>query len=495
MRRPVSSIKKCNVKDGQRLPVFSRSNIISPVTSRTPFFSFLHNDGSNIGRRRVARLIVIILLTLVILFTSLTVPKICAEILRGLLMSRPAFLYGTPINWNEVKGCLSSTHQQEAQQFLNSNSNNLKNYLPLNPDVVWNWNRYSTITMETNQTSSFSSSSGYGMVEEINTPRRRLLIAQYSGKGSYLQMLKEVEPINRAYARKWGHDYVTLVGTALKFPGFLYDDSDNRDRADRTHCSHYSATDTTDKNKSYYYESQSTFNKIALLFRALEESPQKYDQLLILDTDTMIVDLDYDITSLLLSKVSPSRSNGINKGRKDEPSENNTPFHPNKNVHTKDNDGPFLVAHRVDSYFISNWNINAGITLWNLQHEMVQIVAKDWLKSSLSHPVDVLLKNDDQYFLQLSLKKAINTVGFDCSWWEVLSVLPFVSNYCEFEAGHGINSILNEFNYYDATVIKHFKRDAKSWTHTGLEQRLLRIQETKTDICRKWPDDCRLETT
>ena len=51
-----------------------------------------------------------------------------------------------------------------------------------------------------------------------------MLIAQYSGYGSYSQILQEVVPINLAYAQKWGHDFVTLEGTALQFPGLVYDD-------------------------------------------------------------------------------------------------------------------------------------------------------------------------------------------------------------------------------------------------------------------------------
>jgi hypothetical protein len=46
--------------------------------------------------------------------------------------------------------------------------------------------------------------------------------------------------------------------------------------------------------------------------------------------------------------------------------------------------------------------------------------------------------------------------------------------------------------YYDATFIKHFKRDARSWTRTSLEQRLLRIQESKVAVCERWPKDCQL---
>ena len=44
------------------------------------------------------------------------------------------------------------------------------------------------------------------------------------------------------------------------------------------------------------------------------------------------------------------------------------------------------------------------------------------------------------------------------------------------------STVVIEFQYYDATVIKHFKRDARSWSTTSLEQRLLRIQEAIQEL-------------
>jgi hypothetical protein len=39
--------------------------------------------------------------------------------------------------------------------------------------------------------------------------------------------------------------------------------------------------------------------------------------------------------------------------------------------------------------------------------------------------------------------------------------------------------------------MKHFKRDARSWSRTSLEQRLLRSHEARLDVCAKWSADCR----
>ena len=44
---------------------------------------------------------------------------------------------------------------------------------------------------------------------------KRLLIAQYSSFGSYASLLEATAPINKAYARKWNHDFLTLQGAAL----------------------------------------------------------------------------------------------------------------------------------------------------------------------------------------------------------------------------------------------------------------------------------------
>jgi hypothetical protein len=197
-----------------------------------------------------------------------------------------------------------------------------------------------------------------------------------------------VAPINAHYANEWGHDYVVLQGTAMKF------DSINPKCPD---------------------EHRSTFNKIPLLQLAYDER-DRYDMVLILDTDAMIVNFQFDITTLLPS------------------------------TH-------LLAAHRVWSYDWRNtWDINAGITLWNLHHASLPGVLNDWAWSVQSNPSLVLERNDDQYFLQAVLLN----LGFWKRW---------------------VYSLTREFQYYDATVIKHFKRDARSWSTTSLDQRLLRIQE------------------
>eukprot|EP00536_Pseudo-nitzschia_multiseries_P014177 jgi/Psemu1/37762/gm1.37762_g len=581
----------------------------------------------------------------IVVFVSLVLPKWIFAAGRNLLMSRPAVLYGTPTDWNDVAGCLSRTHRREVRDHYravnggkNDNNNNNNNNggnrenlsarIPLNPNVRWNWSRYSSSSLGDDGDSDSASNKKKKKKEKKThnhqddttsmMPRRRLLIAQYSGKGSYERLLREVEPINRAYARKWGHDYTTLIGTALKFPGLLYDpppqppllgETDRGATAnernngknktgtiERRHgekrkrqqqqqqqqrCRYFhspkNGTDSQSQSQSqlqsqssyYEYEAQSTFNKIPLLFKAMDESPRRYDQVLILDADTMIVDFDYDITTLLLSS-NPTGNGDDSDSDNDSDNDANIKSRTNHDRDETNDDASapyFLAAYRVWQFdWISTWDVNAGITLWDLHHPSTRAVAEDWLRLSLGDPKQVLLKNDDQYYLQRSLQRVkkqkrrrdqkhqqrrrqqqqqqqqrrdnaaplgsgtettngvrsllvLGTKTFR-NWWKKHTILPAILGFLydsrralpqtkaktktttsddkayneyEYDDGVGILAIRDEFDYYDATVVKHFKRDTASWSRTGLEQRVLRIREAKAELCQKWPGECTAE--
>jgi len=408
---------------------------------------------------------------------------------RYITMGRPRFLYGLPVEWESVKGCLVQTYRQELKDYK-TQATMTATHVPLNPNVVWKWYRYSNAATTKTTTKNKS-------------PERKLLIAQFSGFGPYSQMLEQVEPINRAYARKWGHDYVTLQGSALAFPGMKRSteyhaakDSVLKGQNDKHEEESNSKLDENHENDDQTcpslengYEVQSAFNKIPLLMKALDlSSPanhamqlqnsvlenQKYlgedhvdrnfssfyDQVLILDSDTMIVDFDFDITTLLL----PLKKQQTQQGQ----TQANQQQQHGDSMGTASNEY-FLAAYRVfrnDWHW--TWEINNGITLWNLNHPTTRTVAEAWLKGSLTHPKDVLLKNDDQFFLQ----RALMSLG----WWTRMR--------------HGVRALRDEFDYYDATLIKHFKRDAQSWTRTSLEQRLFRIQEAKAAVCEEWAEEC-----
>ncbi len=295
--------------------------------------------------------------------------------IRYFTMSRPSWLYGSPMDPQHVQACLG-----ESESDSDSDGHHTTSTLPTDT------RRDESVYMEWHRFHSANSTI-------LHPSRHRLLIAQYSGYGKYAEMLDLIAPINAAYAKHWGNDYVILQGTAHHFPGI------------RSSCPN---------------EPRSTFNKIPLLQLAYDHR-EAYDRVLILDTDAMIVDFEVDISSLLPS------------------------------TH-------LLSAHRVWSLDWRNtWDINAGITLWNTHHSSLFQVLEQWQQRVMENPFLVVERNDDQYFLQLTLLQ----LGF----WN-----------------RAVYSLTQEFQYYEASVIKHFKRDARSWSRTSLEQRLLRIQETIQDM-------------
>lgn len=312
------------------------------------------------------------------------------------LRSRPAWLYGTPVLRDDIATCFADDPNPPPP--------------PPPPRVLWEWHNYTTFASANEE-------------PDDNRPIR-LLMAQYSGFGEYAQFLNWISPVHQEYAKQHGYDYVILQGTLLDFVGIQPDCMSNL---------------------------RATFDKIPLLEMA-HSLKHKYDYVLVLDTDAMIVD-HYQWEELL-----PSQQ--------------------------------MLAAQRVMRYDLSNtWDVNAGVTLWNLHHADFEELVKRWKQLSLfgtdvvdggknppseqelkQHLETILTKNDDQYFLQTAL---LNTY----SWWN----RPVVA-------------VLDEFNYYSGTLVKHFKRDKRSWSTNGLEQRLDRVKEAIREICnskRKGSPFCR----
>jgi hypothetical protein len=142
-----------------------------------------------------------------------------------------------------------------------------------------------------------------------------VLIAQYSAcvnvdndDSVYATLLRATAPVNQAYARHWGHDYILLQGVPFIPPhynstsyslrrlvenGITVDQElgggscDDDSSSTRRRMSHHQGGDAEPPQPS----SRSTYNKIALLSIALEH-PQikdRYTRLLILDADAMMV--------------------------------------------------------------------------------------------------------------------------------------------------------------------------------------------------------------
>jgi len=279
-------------------------------------------------------------------------------VIRFVTMSRPTWLYGSPMSGSSA-ACPSSPSE-----------------------LRWEW---------------------YNATGAVSD-KKKLLLAQYTGHGKYAQLMDLVAPVHLAYAHKWGHDVLLLQGSAMDL--------------------------------SCPTDAQATFDKIPLLQIALSEG---YQQVLILDTDALIVNFDIDLYTLI-----PKSS--------------------------------LLAAHRVWPYDWTNtWDVNAGITLWNLEHPLALQVANEWHEMVHRHPRLVQQHNDDQFFLQRVL------MGYTEWWnplaWLVCAVMPTL------EARGLVDSRTEEFFYYQGSLIQHFKRDERSWSRTSLQQRLLRVKEARDRIC------------
>jgi hypothetical protein len=135
------------------------------------------------------------------------------------------------------------------------------------------------------------------------TTPNNVLIAQYSScmdNDSYSTLLNATSPVNQAYARHWGHDYMLLKGA----PNF---DKTNTNMSyslirlvangtqvhDEFGPSCVSYHPTTGRNTSKPSSSRSTYNKVALLSLVMGHPlfRNHFDRLLILDADAMMVRL------------------------------------------------------------------------------------------------------------------------------------------------------------------------------------------------------------
>jgi hypothetical protein len=239
----------------------------------------------------------------------------------------------------------------------------------------------------------------------------KMLIAQYSAFGTYAQLLERTSPLNKAYARMWHHDYVVLQGAAISIP------------------------------RDAWYpppEERSRFNKIALLQMAMA---REYDMLLLLDADAMIYDFSKDLRNYL-------------------PQEG----------------GQMLAAHRVKaSDDRHTWDINNGVTLWNLKHPLTPLVVDDWFESTRK----ALHRNPTTRKYMLTGDQAL-----------LHGVLKIG------DRRNVVTTYLEEFQYRNATVIKHFIRENLDWTkddvwkRTSLDSRSINIEKAKQEVYQRFASAC-----
>jgi hypothetical protein len=269
-----------------------------------------------------------------------------------------------------------------------------------------------------------------------NQTATRLLIAQYDageatrpeaggGGGAYSALLVRTSPINMAYARTYGHDYILCRGLYLN---------------QRSMLDFASGHATSPADDYSLPPSRSTYNKIAILLYALQH---QYDRLLILDSDAVMYDFSRDIADFL-----------------------------------DDTDNVMLMAHRVGGSgaaehgiqeIASNrtWNINIGVTLWNLNHPMTASVAQEW-KYKSRRRIWWGRNDDDQKPLQVILRGIAQSEN------------------------RPVLAIDREFGYMGGKFIRHFIRpSSKSWTDDeSIKQRIDSIARTGAEICQRYPPIC-----
>lgn len=158
--------------------------------------------------------------------------------------------------------------------------------------LEWHWDKYSK-----------------SRPKDTVIPSRRLVIVQYTGwEDYYFQMTDISSRANRAYAKMHHVDYVRMNGVAYGSHTGIH----------------------------------APYNKIFILRHFRERFRHNYDVILLLDSDAVIVDLDFDALELL-------PPNYLFAAHKIIPGSSNT-----------------------------TWEINNGVTLWNLKHKEYDEVVRRW---------------------------------------------------------------------------------------------------------------------
>ena len=293
------------------------------------------------------------------------------------------------------------------------------------------------------------------------TPRRRILIAQYTASTQsffsssssfptnniYDQFLQLTSKVNAAYAVEWNHDFWIMHGIAFRDANITIipqqqqqsdDDYTIEKRVIHGHRQPLCTDDdcwvntTTTTMSDDVPPSRSTYNKIAILELALLE--KQYDGLLLLDADAMMYDFSRDIADLLSPKF-------------------------------------VLMAHKTNfSEGTHTGSINVGVTLWNLRHTLTPYVAQRWksncLRRILYHKDDKL--DDDQAPLQFLLKQELD----------------------QYRRDKVVVAVEEEFYYARGTFVRHFIRPAgTTWTNHTIDSestRLLKIERSVHDVCTKY---------
>jgi hypothetical protein len=278
--------------------------------------------------------------------------------------------------------------------------------------------------------------------------RKRLLIGLSSGYNDNAKFLERAVWSARVYGAIWSrnnnnnnHDnddvtVVTLQGTAFSPHG----------------C----------KAPSSY----SSIDKIRLLFKALDvKSPQIYDQLLILDADTMMYDMDVDVTAL----------SGNGNGNGNDIDNNN------------DDDDDFVVAgapilNENGKKEKLPWMIGSSMMLWNLQHPLTPTVALDWFNYAKNAIIRGTYLSDQKY-LHKSLQKHCTDHEND----KFTIVRPLSHHkFGDDTRGKIIKQFIPHTNNNNTTDVVDVNVNDKK----QIDTRLARMEETAKRICSRHPNAC-----
>mmetsp|Transcript_16205 Transcript_16205/g.34223 ORF Transcript_16205/g.34223 Transcript_16205/m.34223 type:complete len:326 (-) Transcript_16205:91-1068(-) len=178
---------------------------------------------------------------------------------------------------------------------------------------------------------------------------------------------------------------------------------------------------------------QAAYNKLPLLKKAMDANI--YDAILILDSDAVIVDLDQDALDLIPQSM-------------------------------------LLTAcrnHETDEPY--TWNVNNGVTIWNLSHEKMNQVYDEWQRRIIARMKKRKVIPSDQAELHEVLK-----------------------GYGEEGRKSMVNAIYTmQLRFHVGTFVRHVVRSrSTTWSSAedDLDRRKSTLQEAVQHVCTKWKDAC-----
>lgn len=191
---------------------------------------------------------------------------------------------------------------------------------------LWNWDKNTRYKVQIipGQTSPFSPPS--------------TLILQRSNPGASEVLLGITSRVNRAYAKRWGFDYVNVVG------------NENEAQLLKTLLDAATAAAASETNNTVATEKNS--NDISSISNANDESMPKvaYENVLLMNAGAIVVQLDYDI----------------------------------RKIFSYDNNPSVLMAWGAAQDYSSVWS---DVKIFNLKHGYIHTLTDAWMHQ-LAHPND-----------------------------------------------------------------------------------------------------------